>query len=259
MIILFIISLLASVVGAICGIGGGVIIKPLVDALNIIPVSEISFLSGCTVLSMSVISTFKGRKDKNVKVDTKKSILLAFGAIIGGILGKAVFQSFKSHFEAENTVGLIQSLLLFVVLVMTIIYVFYKKNIVKRSIENKAVIVSIGVVLGFLSSFLGIGGGPFNLVVFEYFFSMNTKESAKNSIYIIMFSQLAALIQLIILRKVPDTNMIYAVSMVLGGVVGGYAGSSISKKMSNDLVERLFLFLLIFIIGISLYNIRRFI
>ena len=50
MIILFIISLLASVVGAICGIGGGVIIKPLVDALNIMPVSEISFLSGCTVL-----------------------------------------------------------------------------------------------------------------------------------------------------------------------------------------------------------------
>ena len=42
----------ASIVGAICGIGGGVIIKPLLDAFGIASVAEISFLSGCTVLSI---------------------------------------------------------------------------------------------------------------------------------------------------------------------------------------------------------------
>ena len=49
----------ASVAGAICGIGGGVIIKPLLDALNIASVEEISFLSGCTILSMSCYSVGK--------------------------------------------------------------------------------------------------------------------------------------------------------------------------------------------------------
>ena len=49
----------ASIVGAICGIGGGVIIKPLLDAFGIASVAEISFLSGCTVLSMSCYSVVK--------------------------------------------------------------------------------------------------------------------------------------------------------------------------------------------------------
>ena len=46
-----VVSFLASIAGAICGIGGGVIIKPALDLLGWASVSTISFLSGCTVLS----------------------------------------------------------------------------------------------------------------------------------------------------------------------------------------------------------------
>ena len=42
----------ASIVGAICGIGGGVIIKPVLDSFGVLDVTAISFLSGCTVLSI---------------------------------------------------------------------------------------------------------------------------------------------------------------------------------------------------------------
>ena len=49
----FLVSFLASTAGAICGIGGGVIIKPVLDLFQMASVSTISFLSGCTVLSMS--------------------------------------------------------------------------------------------------------------------------------------------------------------------------------------------------------------
>ena len=52
----FLVCFLASVVGAICGIGGGVIIKPVLDAFGIMDVATISFLSGCTVLSMRLYS-----------------------------------------------------------------------------------------------------------------------------------------------------------------------------------------------------------
>ena len=55
-LIVFLVCFLASVVGAVCGIGGGVIIKPTLDALGILDVSTISFLSGCTVLSMTSYS-----------------------------------------------------------------------------------------------------------------------------------------------------------------------------------------------------------
>ena len=49
------ICLLATTLGAISGIGGGVIIKPVLDATASISVSQISFLSGCSVLAMSIV------------------------------------------------------------------------------------------------------------------------------------------------------------------------------------------------------------
>lgn len=54
--LVFLVCFAASVVGSICGIGGGVIIKPVLDAFGIMDVSTLSFLSGCTVLSMTTYS-----------------------------------------------------------------------------------------------------------------------------------------------------------------------------------------------------------
>ncbi|MGC6176872.1 hypothetical protein [Lacrimispora sp. 38-1] len=51
----FLVSFLASIIGAICGIGGGVIIKPTLDLLHLASVSSINFLSGCKVLARGTI------------------------------------------------------------------------------------------------------------------------------------------------------------------------------------------------------------
>ena len=53
--------------------------------------------------------------------------------------------------------------------------------------------VVIGVFLGIISSFLGIGGGTSNVAVLFFFFSMEAKEAAKNSLYIIIFSQISSI------------------------------------------------------------------
>lgn len=55
----------ASIVGAICGIGGGVIIKPVLDSFGVLDVTAISFLSGCTVLSMTTYSVLKTKSVEN--------------------------------------------------------------------------------------------------------------------------------------------------------------------------------------------------
>ena len=48
MMILFVFAVCfcASTIGGICGIGGGVVIKPLLDATGVMSVSTVSFLSG---------------------------------------------------------------------------------------------------------------------------------------------------------------------------------------------------------------------
>ena len=92
-IVFFLVSILSSLAGSICGIGGGVIIKPVLDATGIMSVSSISFLSGCTVLAMSVVSVYKNVRAKSAKLDVKIATALAVGAAVGGVIGKMMFQS----------------------------------------------------------------------------------------------------------------------------------------------------------------------
>ena len=76
-VLVFAICFLASTIGAICGIGGGVIIKPALDAFGIMDVSTISFLSGCTVLSMSLYSVGKSLRSGDSKVNMSTGTPLA--------------------------------------------------------------------------------------------------------------------------------------------------------------------------------------
>ena len=116
----------------------------------------------------------------------------------------------------------------------------------------------IGLVLGILSSFLGIGGGPINLVVLYFFFSMDTKTAAANSLYIILFSQITSLITTLITASVPQFQMISLVVMVAGGIGGGIAGRKINKKIDTAAVDKLFIGLMAVIIVISLWNTYRY-
>lgn len=114
--------------------------------------------------------------------------------------------------------------------------------------------LGIGAALGLMSSFLGIGGGPINLVVLAYFFSMTTKIAAANSLYIILFSQITSLLSTLITRSVPEFEWAVLVLMMFGGVCGGIVGRMANKKLDNQAVDKLFIGIMVVIIAISLYN-----
>lgn len=254
-----IISFGASVIGAICGIGGGVLIKPLLDAFGVMSVSTISFLSSCTVLTMSCYSVVKGRLCGDSLVDLKMGTPLAIGAAIGGIVGKSLFQTVSGMFAEANKVGTVQALCLLGITLGAMIYTIKKDKIHTLRLSNALVCAAIGFLLGILSSFLGIGGGPINLVVLYYFFSMDTKAAAQNSLYIILFSQLTSFIMTVFTQTVPEVSAIMLVLMVLGGLLGGIAGRKINRKIGAQTVEKLFAGLMAIIILICIYNAVQFI
>lgn len=113
-------------------------------------------------------------------------------------------------------------------------------------------------MLGILSSFLGIGGGPINLVVLFYFFSMDTKTAAQNSLYIILFSQIASLVNTLATGSVPEFAIGLLVIMVGCGILGGAAGRMINRRMDAGMVNRLFIGLMIAIMMICVYNMIQF-
>lgn len=257
--IFWLVSFGASIIGAICGIGGGVIIKPVLDAFGVLSVATISFLSGCTVLAMSCYNVLKGMRSGESKVDTAIGVPLAVSAAVGGICGKMLFQWVAGLFPDPNTAGAVQAGCLMIATLGTLLYTLNRSRIGTRNTSGKCICIVIGFCLGVLSSFLGIGGGPFNLAVLFYFFSMGTKQAAQNSLYIILYSQAASLIWTILTGTVPEFPPVLLLLMVLGGILGAAAGRSINRRIDDKIVDRLFAGLMIVIIGINLYNIWKFI
>nr|WP_330397868.1 sulfite exporter TauE/SafE family protein [Lachnoclostridium sp. An169] len=257
-VVFFIVSILSSTIGSICGIGGGVIIKPVLDATGIMSVSSISFLSGCTVLAMSVVSVYKNIRSGTAKMNVRTATGLAVGAAAGGVVGKSMFESLKAAVGNENVVGMTQAIVLIIITLGTLIYTIYKKKIRTKEYRQIWLCLLIGVALGVMSSFLGIGGGPINLVVLAYFFSMSTKEAALSSLYIIMFSQITSLVQTCVTGSIPDVSIAYLAAMVIGGILGGTLGSRVNKKIDEEGVNKLFIMLMLVIVFINIYNAFKF-
>lgn len=258
-LLFFTVSFCASVVGVICGIGGGVIIKPVLDTFGILSVSAISFLSGCTVLSMSCYSVLKSKMSNDSVIDMSVSTYLGIGAVIGGIVGKQSFQILKTFFDNGNTVGAIQAAVLALITIGTLIYTIFKEKIQTLKLDNKPMCLLIGFILGILSSFLGIGGGPINLIVLYFFFSMETKVAAQNSLYIILLSQISSLISTIVTKTVPSVSPLLLTVMIFCGILGSAVGRKINARISSAVVDKLFKGLMCVIITICFYNVYRFI
>ena len=251
------VCLLASGIGSICGIGGGVIIKPVIDMQGIMSVNEASFLSGLTVMSMSFINIFLHRKSQllNLRIGS----LLAVGSIVGGIAGNFLFSLIRSESGADSLLGMVQAVALGIITIVTLIYaVFPRDNIRSFDVHDPLAIIGIGIFLGLCSAFLGIGGGPINIAALSLAFAMDTKQAAATSLYIIAFSQLSNFASSALKRTIPEFSPIYLILMISAGLLGGIIGGSISKKISAEIANKLLAVFLSVVIIICIYNTCKF-
>ncbi len=245
----------ATIIGSISGIGGGVIIKPVMDAICNMPASEISFLSGTTVLTMTVVSLLRSYMG-GTRVE-KRGVPLAIGGAIGGLAGKYLFDLSVSAVPSD-AVSLIQNIIMVALTLIVLVYHVNKERVEKKDIKSYSFSLFMGAVLGVFSSFLGIGGGPINIMVLSYFFSMDAKTSALCSLFIIFFSQLVSLLRSVVTNSVPDFEWGLLALMMVFAVIGANLGRWATRKMDNKAVDKLFMILLVVITLISLYNVVRF-
>ena len=119
-------------------------------------------------------------------------------------------------------------------------------------LKNPITILLGGVVLGILSSFLGIGGGPINIMFFLLFFSMSMKEATVYSVAVIFFSQLSKLVTYAVTATVPKFD--YRILLIPAAVIAGIIGAALNKKANNKIVTRVFSAVLGVFICLNIYN-----
>lgn len=258
MIFFALISFFASVAGAISGIGGGVILKPLMDMAHILSIEEINFLSGCTVLSMTAISVGKSLLQKDNAIDVKNGTPLAVGAALGGIAGKVLFSVISNSISEDSFLGLLQSVLMLVMVLGTFLYTLFEKRIDTWHMSGVLSCTFVGLALGLQSGFLGIGGGPANLLVLSFFFSMERKRASVNSLYIIFFSQLFSVGVAVADGIMLEINSSHLILLVMAGILGGTVGGYVYKSISAEKIKAVFSGMLIMLAGLNIWNIIQF-
>lgn len=252
----FLVGLLATTVGSISGLGGGVIIKPVLDTLGQYDIATIGILSSFTVFSMSVVSLGKSIKNK-VKLDGKRTIAIALGSILGGSIGKNLFAVFLNILNNDLMAQKIQSVILFILLFIVLILYINNDEIKGFTVKNIFTCAITGIILGAVASFLGIGGGPLNVIVLMYLLGMGTKESSINSIFIIFFSQGSKLLTVLFGEGFKAYNLEVLTYMVVGGIMGGFLGSYLSLNIDKSKVKLLFTLSMIIIMCFNAYNIFK--
>lgn len=244
--------LTATTLGAFVGLGGGVIIKPILDFIGAEPRLQVDFLSAVAVFTMSIVSTVKQIKNK-ASFDKNVILFIAFGSIAGGFLGGYCMDIISAKAE-QGIIRAIQAFILAALLTAVIIYVAKERK--SFHVKNNFAIIFVGIALGFTASFLGIGGGPINVVVLTLFFSLNVKESAVYSVAIIFFSQLSKLITIFVSSGIqPYAHQWKTLIFILpAAILGGIIGSKFNRKFDDKIIRKVFIFVIMLLIILNLYN-----
>lgn len=254
--VFFIVGFIASIIGAISGLGGGIIIKPVLDAVTELDASVINFLSTCAVFTMSCSAVTKHIKYKT-KFEKPTTVLLGIGAILGGLIGTEIFEFIVDFINKDRFIKLIQNGLLLSLLVIILVYINLP-NKKQFHIKNRIFTVLLGYTLGMISSFLGIGGGPINITALTLFFSMNLKSASVNSIILILFSQASKIITLLISKSIPSGLEISMLLYIIpAAILGGIFGTTVNKKINKSNLIIAYNSVMLFVIMTCLWNIIR--
>lgn len=250
-IIYFIIIVFANTIGAISGMGGGVLIKPIFDLFHVHSVAAISFYSSMAVLTMSVVSTSK-QLQNGIQIKWPFAIQVSSGAVVGGLLGNVVFEKILNLFPGGREVQLIQIVLTIITLVFS--YLYSKKIWRNFNYQAPILIICSGLLLGFLASLLGIGGGPINVALLMLLFNIPIKQATVYSIITIFFSQLTKVLTIFVTVDMSryDMNMLYYI--IPAAILGGFLGSYVSGKVTDERVNQVYQWVIILVLLINIYN-----
>ncbi|MBQ9531999.1 MAG: sulfite exporter TauE/SafE family protein [Eubacterium sp.] len=255
-VIYIIVSLFSTLIGSISGMGGGVIMKPIFDMLGDYSAFQISVLTSSTVFAMSAVSVgMSTKKFKQEKEKSKTIFCVASGSLVGGLIGDFIFNFLVKSLN-DNSVKAVQNAVLLILVIAVIIYMNSKN---RKSLErnNNLVGIPVGLMLGIISAFLGIGGGPINVAVLIFVFGFEIKTAVICSLSSVLFCQFMKLISIVFNHGAQAFNMKILIFVVIAGVIGALCGRIINRKLSDKAVNGVYTAVQVIVIAMCFVNIYR--
>lgn len=254
--LLLIISAAVGFLTGLLGIGGGFLMTPILIFLGIPPIYAVA--NGANNIVAASVSGSLAHYFKN-HIDIKMGLLILTGGLIGSIIGVEIF----IFFLKKGTINNIISISYFVLLSSIGLMMFYEslsemkrirnKKFIKRKIHqhywihnlpfkvrihaSKLYISAIGpiffgIIIGLVSSLLGVGGGFLLVPILIYIIGMPAKLVPGTSLFAMIF----VMVIVTLLHGISNNTIdIYLVMILaIGSVFGAQLGSVISSKLAGE-------------------------
>ena len=244
MIIMLLIGIFGGFISGLVGIGGAIIIYPmllLLPPLVGLPTYSAYIASGLTssqVFFSTLSGSFKAYKNK----DFSRTLVLNMGSgmIIGSILGAILANLINVQFV--NMVYIIIALL-------ALILMFIKVTPSTSHIKfNRLLLITIGGIIGLVSGIVGAGGAFIIIPVLLVIFKLPMNMVVTNSIVIAFISSIGAFIIKLLQGYIPVNS---AIPLILGSILFTPLGMKIGQKIP-DYIQKMIVSILIVIAIIKL-------
>jgi|TARA_B100001105_G_C22324360_1_gene414013 hypothetical protein len=223
---LILLGFAAGILGSMIGLGGGIIVVPVLTFLGFPPTVAASN-SLFAALSNAIASTISYSKQKRIEfsLGLKLGLLTVPGTVLGAVI--------SSDVSSE-----IFKILFGIILVFSAAYIFLRKKLEtkEKTLSKQMMVFAIGASFfaGIVSSFFGIGGGIIFVPLMVVGMGMAMKRAAPTSQLILLFASLSGVIVHSILGH-PD--FLQAGLLAIGSFFGGLVGARLSLEIKERYLQ----------------------
>jgi len=213
----------AGLLGSIIGLGGGIIIVPVLTFFGFSPALAASN-SIFAVFSNAIASSISYAKQRRIEysIGLKLGLLSIPGTVVGAFISSEITPS-------------IFKILFALILISASIYIFSKRKIEQKNynLSKQIMILAIGAsfVAGIISGLFGVGGGIIFVPLMVVAMGLSMKNAAPTSQFILLFASGSALVTHTLLGH-PDFYQ--ALLLSVGAFVGGLVGARLSLEIKEN-------------------------
>jgi uncharacterized membrane protein YfcA len=247
---------IVGILSGMFGVGGGVLMTPLLVVIGIPPVVAVA-----TEANQIVASSFSGvlAHFRRRTVDIKMGMVLQVGGLIGAGVGVVVFNYLKSLGQVDLLVTLCYVVFLGVVgtlmFIESVNAMFKSKRAggalpprrqrgwvhalpFKMRFRTSGLYISVippilvGVAVGILAAIMGVGGGFIMVPAMIYILGMPTKVVVGTSLFQIIL--VTAFTTMLHATTNYTVDIVLAVLLLVGGVIGAQIGTRIGVYLKAE-------------------------
>ncbi len=177
-------------------------------------------------------------------------------ANIAGFLLPSLFSSYLGALAGSYVEGYIQLTVFSLIMLISGINTLVKKELSTPASVKLYKIVLIGFLIGFMTGFVGVGGGFLIVPALILLLNLSMRQAVATSLILISANSLIAFLRYAITfnREAIEFNWSVIIVFVLIGTLGSYVGQSLASRFKPGRLQKGFAYLLILLAILTFYR-----